>query len=247
MKSLLKPISGACLAVLLLASCGGDGKFSLAKSTAASEISTCLTKMKKKKYEDAIQCFEAYRSINLGNEQAALASLAIGDAYFLQKEYLVAAEAYNLFIEQHPGNSQVPYAYYRAGQCYLNEAPRSVDRDQGIVDSAIKALGAVVAYYPSSEYAAVANDLYRTAKSRLARQNYDIGRFYYKYGEYLAAIPRFETVLTDYPQLGLDEKSFFYLIRSLKKADQEDLAAKYHELFQQHFPQSDYLKKLVSK
>lgn len=243
-KPLLKLSLAACAATVLLTACGGDGKFSLAKSTAASEISACLQKMKKKKYEDAIQCFEVYRSINLGSEQAALASLAIGDAYFLKKEYLVAAEAYNLFIEQHPNNSQVPYAYYRAGQCYLKEAPKSVDRDQAYVDSAIKALGAVVNYYPNSEYANIAAEYYREARSRLARRTFSIGRFYYKYGEYLAAIPRFETVLTDFPQLGLDEKSFYYLIQSFKKTAQQDLAAKYYDLFQQHFPQSDYVKKL---
>lgn len=237
------------LALTGLVQCGGtkDGKFSLAKSVQTTDVTSCVAKMKKKKYEDAIRCFEAYRSVNTGSENSALASLSIGDAYFLKKEWLVAAEAYNLFVEQNPAHPSVGYAYYRMGQCYLKEAPKNVDRDQALSESAVKALGVVVQSYSNSEYAGQAGELYKAALSRLAKKNYNIGRYYYKYNEYLSAVPRFETVLGEYPQSGYDERSFYYLITSLIKVGQKDVAQKYFDVFKQHFADSRYVKTLASK
>jgi outer membrane protein assembly factor BamD len=235
--------------LLALNACGGnkDGKFSLAKSVQATDVSSCLAKMKKKKYEDAIRCFEAYRSVNTGSESSAQASLSIGDAYFLKKDWAVAAEAYNLFVEQNPANASVPYAYYRMGQCYLKIAPKNADRDQEQGENAVKALGVVVQSYSSSEYGVQATELYKVALSKLAKKTYNVGRFYYKYNEFLAAIPRFEMVLGEYPQSGYDERSFYYLITALIKVGQKEVAGQYFEVFKQHFADSHYVKALASK
>ena len=199
------------LATGLLVSCEKSDSFSLARLNKEQDIAKCQVLLKKKKYKKALTCFEAVKSQNFGAVAGTLADLAIADTYFKQKEYMVAAEAYRLFIAAHPNHSKTPYAYYKAGLSYLKETPKSIDRDQSYLDNAISNLQAVVKYYPRTSYAELAFPYYEEALRKKAQKHFYVGKFYFKNKEYLAAIPRFQTVITKYPKLGLDEKSFFYL------------------------------------
>lgn len=229
-----------------LTSCGKKEGFSLANSQGGKDMGACMALLKKKKHEKAIKCFESYKSRNYGGPKAAEADLAVADAYFAKKEYLVAAEAYQQFIEGHAFHPKAPYAYYKAGLSYLKETPKSIDRDQAYLPSAVKYLEAVVRYYSNSPFAGVAQEAYNEARLKLAKRHYYIGRYYYKSREYLAAIPRFQAIVTDYPKLGLDEKSFYYLIRALSKVNQKDLANQYFEVFKTHYPESEQIKRIAS-
>lgn len=221
--------------------CSGKNGLRLARSKERQDMSACLEMLKKKKNDDAIKCFESYKSRHFGDSGAAMADLSVADAYFAKKDYLVAAEAYELFAETHPGHGQIPYAYYRAGLSYLKQAPKSVNRDQSGMDNAVKYLAASVKYGADEN----AQDAYNQARFRLAKKNFNVGRFYFKTHEYLAAIPRFQTIITDYPKLGLDEDSFYYLITSLKRTDQKELALQFFDVFKNHFPQSKYVKQIA--
>lgn len=226
-------------------SCGGDKGFSLARSAQTQDLSECLALIKKKKHEKGIKCLESYKSRHFGDATAALADLAMADAYFDKKDWLVAAEAYNLFIESNPSHPKVAYAYLKSGVSYLKDSPKSVDRDQTSLDNSLKALGAVVDYYSFTPYAQEAKQYYDQARLKVARKDFYVGRYYYKNREYLSAIPRFEEIIREYPLLGLDEKSFYYLIRSLKEVEQTETAMRYFEVFKQHFPESDYVKRIA--
>jgi outer membrane protein assembly factor BamD len=242
----MKKSTPALLFALVIFSTGlnacKEEKFSL-DSRGAGSLATCQAMGKKNRYEDMINCLEAFKSRAGGAESSATAELAIADAYFLKKDYLVAAEAYNGFIEAHGSHHKVPYAYYKSGLSYFRQTPKSVDRDQSQLDNAIKALGAVVNYYPGSPYANEASEAYKIARHKQAQKHFNIGRFYYRFHEYLAAVPRFEAVVTDFTNMGLDEESFYYLIASLKKTQQTDVAMRYFDVFKQHYPNSPYVKK----
>lgn len=229
-------LSNALLALFLLAtSCAGTKGFTLAKSK-EKDLNSCLELSRKKKHEQAIQCFEAYRSRHVGSAMAADADLAIADTYFAQKDHIVAAEAYNIFTESYPYHARAPYAYFQAGLSYLKQAPKTVDRDQAVLDDAMQNFTTVLNSYANSPYAADAKKYADVVRFKMAKKNYYVGRFYFKTREFLAAIPRFETVITEYPQLGLDDKSFYYLIKALKKTKQSEMAERYFEIYKRYYP-----------
>lgn len=228
-------LNGFVLLSLLVTSCAGTKGFTLAKSK-ESDFNSCLALSKKKKHDEAIQCLEAYRSRHTGSAIAAEADLAIADSYFAQKDFIVAAEAYNIFTESYPYHARAPYAYFQAGLSYLKQAPRTVDRDQNVLDDAMQNFMAVVNSYAGSPYAVDAKKYLDLVHLKTAKKNFYIGRFYFKTREFLAAIPRFETVITDYPKLGLDDKSFYYLIKALKKTEQSEMAARYFEIYKRYYP-----------
>jgi outer membrane protein assembly factor BamD len=226
-----------------LSACGKKAGFSLSNAQ-QQNLSQCEIYFQKNKVERAIKCFEAYKSQHYSTKKGIYADLMIAESYFKGKDYLLAGEAYTLFISAYPYHEKVPYAYYKAGLSFFNQAPKTIDRDQSVVDDAIKSLEAVLKYYSQTPYAPLAKVVYQQARLRKAQRSYYVGRYYFKTHEYLAAAPRFQSIITDYANLGLDEKSFYYLIQSLRNTHQKELADKYYSLFAQYYPESQLVKRL---
>jgi outer membrane protein assembly factor BamD len=109
-------------------------------------------------------------------------------------EAILAAER---FIQLHAGNKDVPYAYYLVSQCYYEQIT-DVGRDQKITERALGALQEVVKRFPDSEYARVARLQIDLTRDHLAGKEMEIGRYYEKQGQYLAAINRFRAVIEKY-------------------------------------------------
>lgn len=211
-----------------------------------AEISHCLELSTKKKYEEAIDCLEAFKSRYPSDTKAAEADLIIGDSYFRKKDYLLAAETYQQFLRQYPGHPKADYAYYRSGLSYIKASPKSISRDQQNLDYAVQNLQTLVQYFPSSAYFDLGKEKLKETRTKQAEKNYQIGMFYYKQKEYGSSVPRFVTIVTQYPDLGYDEKSFYYLIDALVKINQLDEARKALGYFEQRYP-SSHLYKSASK
>lgn len=235
------------ISVLSMLNCGGDGKgFSLARKGPKPDLARCEALSQKKKYEEAIKCFEVYKSREFGSTGAADADLAIADAYFRNKDYLVAAEAYNLFVQTYPRHERVSYAYLQSGMSYYKQIPKGIDRDFGSMDNAMSQFQTVLNYYPDSPYAEDARTYLALSQLKIAKKHFYIGRFYYRYNEYLAAIPRFEIIANDYPRVGLEEKTYYYLIRALKKTQQTELAERYFDIFKKFYPEKEKTIKKIA-
>jgi len=117
--------------------------------------------------------------------------------YYTGNRYAEAIEASERFIQLHPGNKDVPYAYYLKAVS-LYEQINDVERDQSVTDQALTALQDLVQRYPDTEYARDARLKVDLTRDHLAGKEMTVGRFYLKQGEYLAAINRFHTVIEKY-------------------------------------------------
>jgi outer membrane protein assembly factor BamD len=204
----------------------------------------CHALSEKGNYEKANECLELLKSRFGGSGAATGADLEIGDNYFRKGEYLLAAETYLVFAKLHPTHEKAGYAYYRVGLCYLRESPKAVDRDQQYLHSAIQYLE-LGADMMSGDLREVAREKLVEARTRIAKRHFYIGRFYYRTGEYISAIPRFQEILTNYPGLGLDERSLYLLGDSFRHISEKEKALEILTVFDQHFPQSPYRKKLA--
>jgi outer membrane protein assembly factor BamD len=125
--------------------------------------------------------------------------------------------------------------------------PKAIDRDQSTLDQASDNLATVFRNYPQSPYAKLAQEKYDGIRSRQAKKNMYIGKFYYKYGQYIAAIPRFLTVLQDFPELGFDEDALYRLAISYHKLGETEKAQGAAQLMQEKFPNSSKTKSIVKK
>lgn len=224
------------------------GKYKLTGQESDAEAAEkCLKLSEKKKFEKAIECFEIVKSRFPSSTYALDAELRIGDNYFSNKEWLLAAESYSLYAKLHPTSPQLDYAYYRAGLSYEKLLPKSVDRDLGNLNKAEENFATVFRMFPSSPYSQMAQAKYDEMRGRGAKKNMYVGTFYYRFGEFRAAIPRFLIILQDYPGLGYDEEALYRLALSYGKLGMKDKAQAAAELMREKFPQSKKTKKVVKK
>jgi outer membrane protein assembly factor BamD len=117
--------------------------------------------------------------------------------YYAGNRYTESIDAANRFIQLHPGNRDVPYAYYLKAVS-LYEQINDVERDQARTDEALTALQDLIQRFPNTEYARDARLKVDLTRDHLAGKEMTIGRFYLRQGEYLAAINRFRTVIDRY-------------------------------------------------
>ena len=128
---------------------------------------------------------------------AAKAQLMAAYANYQDNKYDEAINALDRFIQLHPGNKDIAYAYYlRAISFY--EQISDVRRDQQATQLALAALDELARRFPDSRYTRDASLKIDLARDHLAGKHMDIGRYYLGQGEFLAAINRFQLVIKDY-------------------------------------------------
>lgn len=168
------------------------------------------------RYSKAIEYFTRVKERFPLHELALLAELGIADAYYSDKDYASAELAYTDFLNLHPTHEHIPYVIYQIGMChYMNML--SIDRDQTETIRAMKEFEQVIARFPTSKFAFLAEEKLRDCKKRLAAKEFYVGQFYFKHGKYLAAIRRFEYLLANYPNLGYDYQTKVFLEEAKKR------------------------------
>src|SRR6516164_2023276 len=101
------------------------------------------------------------------------------------------------YVTLHPGSPDAAYAQYLIAASHYDQIP-DISRDQGRTEKAIAALEEVVRKYPTSEYAVSAKATMQAARDQIAGKEMDIGRYYLQKRDFIAAINRFKTVVTQY-------------------------------------------------
>lgn len=181
---------------------------------------------KKGDYKKAIEVFSRVRDEYPLNPVALMAELGIADAYFENEQYVDAAVAYGSFVELHPANPNVPYAMYQLGMCHYHQM-QTVDRDQTETQKARKEFERLIARFPQSKFAIMAEKNLREVKQRLAEHEFYVGEFYYRTKKYDAALKRFELIQRDYAGLGLDYKTARFIEETkLRMREEQDRKAK---------------------
>jgi len=126
--------------------------------------------------------------------KAQLMSAYVNYQANIYDEAILAARRY---IELHPGNRDVAYAYYLVAISYYEQIS-DVGRDQKMTELALDALGEVVRRFPDSEYARDAKLKIDLARDHIAGKEMEVGRFYQRKGQYVAAINRYRNVIENY-------------------------------------------------
>ena len=148
-------------------------------------------------YFDAARLFDEVERQHPYSTWAAKAQLMAAFTYYQGNKYDDAINALDRFIQLHPGNKDIAYAHYLRAISYYEQIS-DVGRDQKNTRLALDALEEVARRFPESRYARDVSLKIDLARDHLAGKHMEIGRFYLKQGEYLAAINRFQLVIQDY-------------------------------------------------
>ena len=191
----------ALLSAFVLSSCAGNkkDKAELQYNERPVEIlyADAAQKLDKRYWTEAATAFGEVERQHPYTEWARRAILMGAYAQYQGNKYEDSIASAQRFIALHPGNRSAPYAYYLISVCYFEQI-MDVGRDQSSTLNALNALQEVVNRYPESVYARDARIKIDMTRDQLAGKEMEIGRFYLKRNEHLAAINRFRNVIENY-------------------------------------------------
>lgn len=184
-------------ALLLLAACGGDDEAEYVERPVGELYNEAQDLLEERDFEDAAYAFEEVERQHPYSEWAVRSQLMAAFAFYEAQLYDEAVAAAERYIELHPGNDDVPYAFYLVGTSYYEQIS-DVGRDQEMTRRALDSFDELVRRFPDSVYARDAELKLDLARDHLAGKQMEIGRFYLSRNEYVAAINRFRVVIEDY-------------------------------------------------
>ncbi len=206
----------ACALVLPAAGCAsrqtkGDTAY------IARDVNTLYALAKKRMddgdYEQSAKLFDEVERQHPYSVWARRAQLMSSFSYYLARKYPEAISSSQRFLTIHPGNKEAPYANYLVAMSYYNQI-EDVTRDQRITQQASDAFGELIRRYPQSRYASDARLKLDLINDHLAGKEMEIGRFYQRSGNWLAATNRFRSVVEKYQTTSHAPEALHRLVES---------------------------------
>lgn len=248
MKRILLLLAVAGLALVGCRS-GGAPEDPLLRLSAEESMTQGKDLLVREKYERArpyfIHAFEVEPNSAIGREALLLAA----DTYYLQggSANFVQAEAkYRDFLNRFPTSEQSAYVQFQIANS-LAKRMEKPDRDQNVTRKALEAYEELIRVYPTSEYAAQAQEQMNAVLENLAEHEFLIGRFYQRYGAPVAAAERFEFLLATYPRYKERDKIIFHLGMAYEESNKPEEARKAFERLRAEYPQSPFIRDIPTE
>ena len=212
---------GAVALVSTLAACGGGKKDVYVEKPVDDLYNKAMDEMVEDRYAAAAKTFDEVESQHPYSVWATKSQIMATYAQYEAGNYGEAIVSADRFIQLHPGHRDIAYAYYLKAISYYVQIT-DVGRDQKITEQALKALDDVVRRFPDSKYARDAKLKLDFTRDHLAGKEMEIGRYYLKRGQYLAAMNRFKRVIDNY-------QTTTHVPEALERLVECDLALGLHE------------------
>ena len=186
---------------LLFSSCSDSQNnigIGVSEDKAAEEIfNSGERELIRRRYNDAAEKFKEVERLYPYSDWAKRALIMQVYTFHKGKEYENVVSAANRFIEFHPKDKDIPYAYYLIGLSYYDQV-LAIGRDQKLTQEALKIFKLIIKEYPDSEYASSSQIKFDFLKNQLANKEMEVGRYYLKRSHYVSAINRFRGVIEDF-------------------------------------------------
>ena len=187
--------------IMLHSNCSGiqtDIESSISEDKAAEEIfESGEREILRKRYGDAAEKFKEIERIYPYSDWAKRARIMQVYCYHKDQSYENVVSSANRFIEFHPYDKDVPYAYYLIGLSYYDQV-LAVGRDQKLTQEALKVFKLITEEYSDSVYALNSKTRYNFLRDHLASKEMEVGRYYLKRSHYTPAINRFRGVIEEF-------------------------------------------------
>jgi outer membrane protein assembly factor BamD len=181
----------------LVAGCSSDDEAPYIEQPVEQLYNGATDELLNANYEEAARLYDEVERQHPYSVWASKAQLMAAYAFYQANKYDDAVNTLDRFIQLHPGNKDIAYAYYLKAISYYEQIS-DVARDQKTTREALDALDEVIRRFPETTYARDAELKIDLARDHLAGKHMEIGRYYLNRGEYLAAINRFRMVIEDY-------------------------------------------------
>jgi outer membrane protein assembly factor BamD len=231
--------------MLSVAGCAGN-KVKSDTAYIARDVSTLYTLAKERldrgRYEEAAKLFDEVERQHPYSVWARRAQLMSAFSYYMAQKYPDAVSSAQRFLTIHPGNKDAPYANYLIAMSYYQQI-EDVTRDQKITQQSSDSFNELIRRYPQSRYASDARLKLDLINDHLAGKEMEVGRFYQRSGNWLAAATRFRTVVDKYQTTTHTPEALERLVETYLNLGLPDEAQKAAAVLGHNYPGSEWYKR----
>jgi len=236
----------ACAVILPASGCARNRNKPGDTTYVARDVNTLYNLAKRQldrsNYEAAAKLFDEVERQHPYSVWARRAQLMSAYSYYVARQYPDAISSARRFTTIHPGNKDAPYANYLIAMSYYNQVV-DVTRDQKITQQASDSFNELIRRYPQSRYASDARLKLDLINDHLAGKEMEIGRFYQRSGNWLAASTRFREVVDKYQTTSHTPEALERLVETYLNLGLPDEAKKAAAVLGANYPGSEWYKR----
>jgi outer membrane protein assembly factor BamD len=237
-----KTLLSAFLVTATLSSCGvfsSEEEVPIEARSAQEIFDMAQADLDRGAEREAARTFSEVERLYPYSQWAKRALIMSAFSYYEATDFVEARSAAERFISFYPADPDAAYAQYLIAQSWYDQI-NDVGRDQGNTLEALQALRVLIERYPNSEYTREAELQFDLALDHLAGKEIEVGRYYLKRGQYIAAIGRFKAVVDEYQTTSHTPEALHRLVESYLALGLDDEAIKSASVLGHNFPGSDW-------
>ena len=230
---------------LIIGGCAGRDEPLTEVQNITEAFETARKAIAGKNYRKGIQIFEVIQARYPFSDLARQVQLELMHAYYKSGQQEQAIETADTFIRENPIHARVDYALYIKGLAYYAVDPGWLEslfrrdvtkRPPKDIELSYQTFRRLVERYPTSEYAADAEQRMVAMKNRLAHYENHVADFYLRRGAYVAAMNRAKLALEEYNGATGNQRSLEILVEAYDELGMTDLAADARRVLATNFP-----------
>jgi outer membrane protein assembly factor BamD len=239
MKSAALPRFAAVFMLLGAAACSSSDKEEYVERPVEQIYNSGVDALTAERYVAAAKEFDEVDRQHPYSVWATKAQLMSAYAHYQNNKYDDAIVALDRFIQLHPSNRDVAYAYYLKALCYYEQIS-DVQRDSKMTELALKAFDEVARRFPETSFARDARLKIDLTYDHLAGKEMEVGRFYLVRGQHVGAINRFRVVVDKYQTTSHVPEALHRLVECYLALGLVDEARKVAAVLGHNFPGSQW-------
>lgn len=228
-----------------LAACAGKDEIQTEVQNITDAYELAQQSIERKNYRKGIQIFEAIQARYPFSDLSRQIELELLHAYYQSGLREQAIDTADTFMRENPIHARVDYALYIKGLSYYEPEAgflerwfrRDVTTRPPIeVDLAYNAFRRLVERYPTSEYAADAEQRMIAIKERMSAYENHVADYYLRRGAFVAAANRAKSALEEYNGASGNATSLRIMAEAYENMGMDDLAADARRVLAANFP-----------
>ncbi|MDZ5761201.1 outer membrane protein assembly factor BamD [Lyticum sinuosum] len=226
--------------IIFLSSCSNNEK--IIPDTISQSDYELFSEGKKIMFSDhkkAIKVFdniETYYPSSIYNERSIVLKAYL---YYINSKFDDAEITVENFLENYPSSSYCDYMHYLLAMTLCMQIS-DVQRDQSNTVKSINKIKNLIINYPNSEYSQELKEIVLYIQDILASKEMNIGRFYQKNNDIIAALKRFQYVNDNYNNSVVAPEAMYRTIEIYESLRLHKEAVKNFHKLQNQYPQSKW-------
>ncbi len=209
----MKKLARVLVLAVTISACSSDDEDTYIAQDVEVLYNLGAEQLERRRFAAAAALFDEVERQHPYSIWARRSQLMAAFAHYEANQYEDSVLSAERFLTLHPGNASASYAYYLIAMSHYEQIT-DIGRDQRKTEQALQALDQVIRRFPNTEYARDAKLKLDLTMDHLAGKEMEVGRFYQRQKQYLAAIGRFRSVIENFQTTSHTPEALHRLVES---------------------------------